>query len=326
MGRTVGMDPLSWMADPSERELRAALGSVLPELACESIVLRAEAKRGDPRWHSGSAVIGGAFVAKFAWSRVAAGRNRREGQMLLALRSAAPHLQLPEVVAISTDPVLIVTRVVPGSALTGAGIATLGDAGSDQVAADLAAFLAGLHDPSVLDKVRRAAPMVAPEPQADTNSLRQRFGKWVTAEERDAVIGWCDWVDAVLGDPSPSEVLVHGDLHGHNQLWDLKAPALRAVVDFDISGPRDAEFDFRYIPAQAPGSGLFAAVMRHYQEESGRALDVDRVMAWHIRTVLGDALWRSEAGVTLPGGGDPSTWVDELAQRMRETGVEAWRP
>jgi len=104
MGRTVGMDPLSWMADPSERELRAALGGVLPELACESIVLRAEAKRGDPRWHSGSAVIGGAFVAKFAWSRVAAGRNRREGQMLLALRSAAPHLQLPEVVAISTDP------------------------------------------------------------------------------------------------------------------------------------------------------------------------------------------------------------------------------
>ena len=189
--------------------------------------------------------------------------------MLLALRSAAPHLQLPEVVEISTDPVLIVTRVVPGSPLTGPGIATLGDAGSDQVAADLAAFLAGLHDPSVLD--------------------------------------------AVLGDPSPSEVLVHGDLHGHNQLWDLKAPALRAVVDFDISGPRDAEFDFRYIPAQAPGSGLFAAVMRHYQEESGRALDVDRVMAWHIRTVLGDALWRSEAGVTLPGGGDPSTWVDELA-------------
>jgi hypothetical protein len=39
------MDRLSWMADPSERELRAALGSVLPELACESIVLRAEAKR-----------------------------------------------------------------------------------------------------------------------------------------------------------------------------------------------------------------------------------------------------------------------------------------
>jgi aminoglycoside phosphotransferase (APT) family kinase protein len=320
------MDSLTWMADPSEAELRAALGRVVPELAHESIALRAEAKRGDPTWHSGSAVIGGAFVAKFAWSRVAAGRTHREGQMLLALRSAAPHLQLPEVVAVSTDPVLIVTRVVPGTPLTGAGIATLDDAGSDRVAADLAAFLAGLHDPSVLDEVRQAAPVVAPEPQADTTSLRERFGRWVTAKQRDAVIGWCDWVDAVLADPGPSEVLVHGDLHGHNQVWDLKAPALRAVVDFDISGARDAEFDLRYLPSQAPGSDLFAAVVRHYREESGRDLDLDRVMAWHIRTVLGDALWRSEAGVALPGGGDPSTWVGDLAQRMRETGVEAARP
>jgi aminoglycoside phosphotransferase (APT) family kinase protein len=320
------MEPLTWMADPSERELRAALDGVLPELAHDSIALRAEARRGDPTWHSGTAVIGGAFVAKFAWSQVAAGRIHREGQVLLALGSAAPQLQLPEVVAISTDPVLIVTRVVPGAPLTGAGIATLGDAGSDQVAADLAAFLSGLHDPSVLDQVRQAVPMVAPEPQADTTSLRRRFGRWVTAKQRDAVIGWCDWVDAVLTDPSPSEVLVHGDLHVHNQVWDLKAPALRAVVDFDIAGPRDAEFDLRYLPAQAPGSDLFAAAVRHYQEQSGRPLDLDRVMAWHIRTALGDALWRSEAGIALPGGGDPSTYVDELAQRMRETGVEPAHP
>ena len=130
-------------------------------------------------------------------------------------------------------------------------------------------------------------------------------------------------VDAVLGGPRPSDVLVHGDLHGHNQLWDLQTPALRAVVDFDISGPRDAEFDFRYLLSQAPGSDLFAAVTSDYRAQSGRVLDLDRVMAWHIRTVLGDALWRSEAGVALPGGGDPSSWVDELLQRMLETGLEA---
>ena len=41
-------------------------------------------------------------------------------------------------------------------------------------------------------------------------------------------------------------------------------------------------------------------------------------MAWHIRTVLGDALWRTEAGVPLPGkGGTAGTWVDELDDRMR---------
>ena len=310
------------MAEPSAAELRAALRRVVPELACESIALHPKAGRVDPTWHSGSAVIGGAFVAKFAWSKVAARRTQREGQLLLALRSAAPHLQLPELLATSSDPVLIVTRIVPGAPLTGAGIARLEDARSVQVAADLAAFLAWLHDPSVLDKVRLAVPMVAPQPQADTNSLRQRFGRWVSAGQRDAVLGWCDWVDAVLAAPSPSDVLVHGDLHGHNQLWDLRTPSLRAVVDFDISGPRDPEFDFRYLPSLGPGSHLFAAVAHHYQEQAGREIGLDRVMAWHIRTVLGDALWRSEAGVALPGGGNPSTWVDELAQRMLDAGVE----
>lgn len=141
---------MTWMAEPCEAELRAALRRVVPELARESIALHAEAKRLDPIWHSGSAVIGGAFVAKFAWSQVAAGRTHREGHLLVALRSAAPHLRLPEVVAVSADPVLLVTRVVPGTPLTGAGVATLDDAGLDQVAADLAAFLAGLHDLKVL--------------------------------------------------------------------------------------------------------------------------------------------------------------------------------
>lgn len=314
------------MAEPSPVELRGALHRVLPELADESLALHPGVGRVDPVWHSGSAVIGGAFVAKFAWSQVAAGRVHREGRVLLALRSAAPALRLPEVVAVGTDPVLIVTRLVPGAPLTGAGVAALHEPGSDRVAADLAVFLARLHDPLVLDRVRLVAPMLAPEPQADTNSLRQRFGRWVSPRQHDAVLVWCHWIDAILGGPVASECLVHGDLHGHNQVWDLKTPALRAIVDFDISGPREAEFDFRYLPSQAPGSDLFAAVVRRYREESGRDLDLDRVMAWHIRTVLGDALWRSEAGVALPAGDDPSACVDELAQRMAEAGVEAAAP
>ena len=108
------MEPLTWLAEPSAAELRLALRRVLPELAHESIALQPKAGTGrvDPTWHSGSAVIGDAFVAKFAWSRVAAGRAHREGQMLLALRSTAPHLQLPEVVALGSDPVLIITRLV----------------------------------------------------------------------------------------------------------------------------------------------------------------------------------------------------------------------
>ena len=101
-------------------------------------------------------------------------------------------------------------------------------------------------------------------------------------------------------------------------VWHLTTSTLRAVVDFDIAGPRDPEFDFRYLPSQTPDPTLLTGTVRHYQERSARALDLDRVMAWHIRTVLGDALWRSEAGVRLPGGGNATTWVDDLTHRMRK--------
>ncbi|MEJ7742009.1 MAG: phosphotransferase [Nocardioidaceae bacterium] len=73
----------------------------------------------------------------------------------------------------------------------------------------------------------------------------------MSTQQRDTMLGWCDWADAILARPSPPDVLVHGDLHGHNQLWDMAVPALRAVADFDSSGPTDAEFDFRYLPSQS---------------------------------------------------------------------------
>ncbi len=44
-------------------------------------------------------------------------------------------------------------------------------------------------------------------------------------------------------------------------------------------------------------------------------------MAWNVLTVLGDALWRTEAGVSLPGGGDAASWVDDLAVRLSLVGV-----
>jgi hypothetical protein len=310
------MDPLTCMSGPSISELRTALRRALPSLDVESIVAHPRLDQVDPRWHSGSAVVADAVVAKYAWSPEAAARTHREGQVLLAVRSVAPRLRLPEVVAVSADPVLVVTRLVSGHPLTRQSIAALDPAGVERVAAELAGFLSGLHDPAVLAGVQRTVSLVRPAPQADTDALRRRFGRWVNAGQRAAVVGWCDWIDRVLDGARPGSVLVHGDLHGDNEVWGLDSLALRAVVDFDSSGPIEAEYDFRYLPSQATTTDLFTATVRHYQQESGRHLDLPRVMAWHVRTVLGDALWRSEAGVTLPAGGTPSVWVDELGHRL----------
>lgn len=53
------------------------------------------------------------------------------------------------------------------------------------------------------------------------------------------------------------------------------------------------------------------------------ALDLDRVMAWHILTSLGDALWRAEAGVAMPAGGaTPDDWFDLVENRLDRLGLD----
>ena len=62
--------------------------------------------------------------------------------------------------------------------------------------------------------------------------------------------------------------------------------------------------------------------MRHYQRITGRQLSTDRVMAWHLRTALADALWRSEAGMPLADHRTPPEWVDDLAVRFSLLGID----
>jgi hypothetical protein len=45
-------------------------------------------------------------------------------------------------------------------------------------------------------------------------------------------------------------------------------------------------------------------------------------MAWHLRTALGDALWRSEAGIPLADHRAPAAWVDDLSTRFTALGID----
>ena len=136
---------------------------------------------------------------------------------------------------------------------------------------------------------------------------------------------WCDWADAVLASPGPA-VLVHGDLHGNNQVWDHDT--LRLVVDLETAGAAEPEYDLRLFPGpeMGPGVELLTAVMRHYQQITGRHLSAGRIMAWHLRTALGDALWRSEAGIPLADHRTPPEWVDDLAARFTMLGIDPEAP
>jgi hypothetical protein len=70
-----------------------------------------------------------------------------------------------------------------------------------------------------------------------------------------------------------------------------------------------------------PDVELLTAVIRHYQQITGRHLSTDRIMAWHLRTALGDALWRSEAGIPLSDHRTPPERVDDLAARFKMLGI-----
>jgi aminoglycoside phosphotransferase (APT) family kinase protein len=151
--------------------------------------------------------------------------------------------------------------------------------------------------------------------------LRERLGAWVRPDQRRTVIRWCDWADAVLGSPGPA-VLVHGDLHGDNQVWDRDE--LRLVLDFENIGAAEPEYELRGFPGpgMGPGLELLTAIMRHYQQVTGRRLSPARVMAWHLRQALGDVLWRSEGGLPLADHRTPPQWVEDLAARFSALSID----
>jgi aminoglycoside phosphotransferase (APT) family kinase protein len=311
---------VGWLEDGTEQALRTAMAGCAPRLADLPIRINARHDQSNPLWWSSSAMVDDRFVVKFAWSEVRATRLWREGIVLERLRTLQPSLPIPDVVVLSEDPALVVTRMVAGVPLSWEWASGLSARDTSGVAEQLAAVLVALHGVDIAELVGDL-PEVHPTAQADTQSLRLRFPRIVDVGRTESVMRWCDWVDGVLGGQSPPEVLVHGDLHGYNQVWNPASPSLLAVLDFEECGVADRHFDFRYLPSNARRPELVLAVMDAYQRLSGQRLAIERILAWHILTALGDALWRTEAGVALPGGGTAATYVDRLGATLAELDV-----
>jgi len=313
------MADMRWLADPSERSVRQALAAAAPALARARIEIATDLDTSNPEWASSTAVVDGAFVVKFAWSEQAATRVHREARLLEAIPQVAD-VPVPRLAGTSDDPVAFVTRLVRGRPLGFQDVRLAGRESRRLMAEQLGSFLARLHEPRVLDAAQAVAPLVPPRPQGRTDEIRTRLGSFLDPTRMRRVEDWCDWVDAVLGRSGPRPVLVHGDLHGYNQVWHPGRWALKLVADFEVAGPSDPEYDFRYFPSQDVTLEFVSAIRDAYGALSGRTIEMDRVLAWHIRTALGDALWRSEAGIPLPDGGTPATYVDDIASKLEPCG------
>jgi aminoglycoside phosphotransferase (APT) family kinase protein len=268
-----------WLTTLSLDELDHAIRDSAPDLADRPLVLNERVVTSNPRYFQGSAVIDGVYIVKFAWSEPPARRIVHEGKVLAALATVHEALPIPAVVVATATPALLITRLVPGEAFSWEAANQVSGDRRARLTGDLAEFLAVLHDPATLEGVGSAAAgPEAPEAQATTAELRARFGRYVKLAQRPVVAEWCDWVDEVLAAPADA-ALLHGDLHGHNLVWDPTSGALRLVADFESAGVGDPAFDFRYLPGHAQTVDFFVEVGRRYEQISGRALDLERVMA-----------------------------------------------
>jgi aminoglycoside phosphotransferase (APT) family kinase protein len=310
-----------WLDGPSAESVSNAVRSVAPHFSGEVRLNEELLLSSTPVWQRGTAWLGSGHVVKFSWSEAAADEVDRERRVVVALAGTPFRRWLPPIEMTTERPLLIITRRVEGAPCTGGVFDDRATA--DAVAHDLADAFATLHEPAVLTAVTRAAAdLPKPTPQADTDAIRERLHQFIDPAHGPQIRRWCNWVDAVQADRAGERVLLHGDVHGYNLLVD--AGRLRCLLDFGEVAAGDHHFDFRYLPAFEPTIGFFRRTAESYEHRTGRVVEPAPVLAWHIRTVLGDALWRSEAGVPLPGGGTVDRWVEEMQGRIVE--LAAWRP
>jgi aminoglycoside phosphotransferase (APT) family kinase protein len=266
------------------------------------------------------------MFAKFALSERTAVRIWREAQALGLLGNELG-LAVPKLMAAGRNPAFSSTELVRGGApLSYESVTAAAPDRIAQLAAQLASFLSQLHAPHTRARVRERLDSLVRLPEqglhVSTDELRARFTTMIEPHQRSMVSRWCDWVDNQLASPADT-VFVHGDFHPYNQLWDLDEPRLLAVMDFENSGLGEPEFDFRVLPVFGPGVDLLVATVKRYEALSARKLSLSRIMALHLLNYLGDALWRTEAGIGLPEPGDtPSAYVEEAAGRLAALGID----
>ncbi len=259
----------------------------------------------------------GDYVVKFAWSDSAREILLQQGRLLAAL----PELRvpIPRPIAIAEDPPLLVYRKLPGNALPWTAEVWTDARRVKTIGHQLGELLAEVHAPRVLAAIESAGLRLrAPSPQSTPESLRQRMFPMLDARRAELAEGLVTAVAARLR-LSSARVFLQGDFHGHNLLVSDDSSHVIGLLDFEESGAGDRAYDFRYLPALGPTLDLLFAVMQSYARVSGERVDLWRVLAWHVLTDLGDALWRTEQGADVVDG-PLARRFDDLLIRLARAG------
>src|SRR5579875_246547 len=170
----------TWLPGGGEGDLRAAMASALPGVTIGRLDTRRVQLDGPPEWAAAAAIDEAGQVIKYAWSEQAAAGIAREARLLQMLSGLIP---VPEIVAVSDRPVLLVTRLVPGQPLDGRAPELATAEGRERVAVELGTALARLHAPGVLARAGELVDLPPAAAQATTRALRGRLAPWVAGRQ-----------------------------------------------------------------------------------------------------------------------------------------------
>ncbi|MHA6722568.1 phosphotransferase family protein [Sphingomonas sp. RS2018] len=253
------------MIDADIDALTRAAVAACPDLAGLPVVVH------DGGWDSIGLDFGDAWICKFPRDADGVDALRREAAVLAVVR---PHLTIavPDMAVIEGPVVFTRHRKLPGDAVLTEDYDRLSEDRRDQLAADVATFLAELH---AIDADLAAIGVCDDDDDDDGEEHDIVAGlALLPAELRASAERMLAAYDALDDDPL-REGLCYLDAHGRNFAFDATAGRLAGIFDFGdvgIAGRHQEFVEPAYI-----GRDSARRVIAAYEHATGRTVDRARV-------------------------------------------------
>jgi Ser/Thr protein kinase RdoA (MazF antagonist) len=325
-GRIAGL-PASEGRDAGRAEYLQVFDEASVRLAYERTFVgeKARAIRFFPdTYESVVAEIDGAFIVKLP-------RPGRDARGLEVERAVTDFVRERVAVAVPkmslhTSSVLLARYPkLPGIAFDSTRYESLSESKKEDLAEQLARFMAALHAVSPEQIERHAIPS-APSWQLSTELIESQL-----ANEKEpaieALVPHLVRNHKALQVPASNVVFGHFDLHGSNVLFDERHERLTAVLDFGNCRPGDLHQDLSVMNLSS--TDLAERMARHYAALSGR--DPNRLLVQHYTTIfylnlLADLKRKRASGRYAYWLGELNKWYEYLVADRAAAKLKARAP
>lgn len=226
------------MPEHSDDVLLQRVHALMPGLVVEQVERNTEGLINDV------VVINQHWVFRFAKNDEYARRLDHELNILDTIR---PHLQLNLPTPVVRGWGYMVYPFLTGQPLSRKTVLALDEPAQQTLAAQIGAFLHGLHTVSLPEAASTWPTSRAPVTERQWRDIKQRVENKIYPLLQKYQVEWAEDVfNSVLLHPEVAQytpVLIHGDLASYHLLFEPTPPTLTGVLDFGMAGLGDAASD-----------------------------------------------------------------------------------